>query len=150
MFNKGNLSLPLKVLTWATAIIAALSISGIYVRIYRFVTTDDERFTISWQSIAFGVVVGFSLQIGLVLAPFVYSRKMLLRILATVLMIPFIYFILLHDLAEFGTQLIAADNFHLEDWKINFRSHIVTLVMTIICSVVYGVNIGYLLFKGTD
>lgn len=136
-----------KLVTWATAIVYGFVVSGILYNISQISNRSDEYVKPDLGSLILAIAAGFSMQIGLFVSPFVISRNILLRLFSFVLMIPFVYFVLLHDIGDMGRQIIDFDNYRLEDWRINLGSYFAAAAMTVVCSVVYGYNILLLLFR---
>ncbi len=142
------MSKPLKLITWATAIITGIFLSGGLLNLARFPDgSDGETGNIFFWRLLASVLFGFSSQIGLFISPFVIRRNLWLRLLAIVLMIPFVYFFLLHDIVDLVRHLISIDRFFLEEWKINLQSHLASTMMILIWFGVYAYNIFLLIFK---
>jgi hypothetical protein len=136
------MSPPLKLLTWATALITGFMLSGSLYIIWQHIDSGDgEPAKMNIASLVMAAAIGFSLQIGLFISPFVQGRHVLLRILSVVLMTPFVYFVLLHDADTLVGQIFRTNHSYLEDWKIDFWRQFILLVMTVACTLVYGYNI---------
>jgi hypothetical protein len=93
-------------LTWTTAIVAGLMISGMLYNIARLTDARNDEFVKhDFGMLLFALALGFSMQIGLFLSPIVIGKNRFLRILAFLLMLPFVYFVLFHDIPVLGNRL---------------------------------------------
>lgn len=101
----------------------------------------DKPHEFNFVQLLLNVALGFSLQIGLFVSPFVIGRKIALRILALLLMLPFIYYILLHDVVVIWREFTQFDSFRLTDWRLNFKSRLFETFTIITLAVVYGGNL---------
>jgi hypothetical protein len=134
------MSFPFKLITWATAIITWLMWTLILHGQYNF-DNYDKPHEFNFVQLLFDVALGFSLQVGLFVSPFVIGRSIVLRFLALLLMLPFVYYVLLHDVAVLWREFSEFDSFRLADWRLNFKSRLFETFTIITLTVVYGGNL---------
>lgn len=126
-----------KVLTIFTAVTAGIMMSGLLYKVSAISQDPGEVMHLDVRKLLFAITIGFSLQIGLLISPIVTGRNILLRVLALSLMMPFIYFVLLQDI-----PVLVSDIFTTGDaWRMNFKSNLLGLILMLIYSVIYGMNI---------
>lgn len=123
--------------TYLVAIFTWFMFASLFNGISSFGSTDR----ISISSLIYNVVLALCLQLGLFIAPFAKGKALLLRIITMGLMMPFIYFFVLHDLFALVAGILDSPQRFFD-----IENRFSTLFLVTVWVVTYGYNILALCF----
>ncbi|MFZ1699432.1 MAG: hypothetical protein WBO10_08780 [Pyrinomonadaceae bacterium] len=89
--------------TWSTALAGSVMVAGLAYGILRFGETTDSN---KYYYFAAACLLGFLSQTGLALSPVAIRRSLWVRAGTMLLMTPFLYFYLFHDLVEMFSHIM--------------------------------------------
>ena len=85
------------------------------------------------------MLVSIILQSGFLLSPFVIKKNAFIKISVLLLMVPFAYYFIFHDLKAIYLYMLPFNN-AVQDWKFNFWSNFMSILLCFIWLIGYSYN----------
>lgn len=92
-------------------------------------------------------ILTVSSQIGLIISPFIIGKGIIIRVIGMLLLLPFTYLILAHDVSIVVTRLIASDEFSVRMWELNRSAYWLETGIILLTGLIYLFTFVCLLFK---